>query len=101
MIKEVTYRYDFGEGDIVFEKKQVIEISEDVVIRVSKEMESGIMVDRVAKTREGYYVYVEEVMLLHVDEGAIANFQIEELYGLSAIGLLTKLSNLTLGRDAS
>lgn len=101
MIKEVTYRYDFGEGEIVFEKKQVIEISEDVVIRVSKEMESGIMVDRVAKTREGYYVYVEEVMLLHVDEGAIANFQIEELHGLSAIGLLTKLSSLTLGRDAS
>ncbi|MEM5008498.1 hypothetical protein ABEP42_27195 [Priestia megaterium] len=100
MIKEVTYRYDFGEGDIVFEKKQVIEISEDVVIRVSKEMESGITVDRVAKTREGYYVYVEEVMLLHVDEGAIANFKIEELYDLSAIGLLTKLSNLTLGRDA-
>ncbi|MEM5003204.1 hypothetical protein [Priestia megaterium] len=101
MVKEVIYRYDFGEGDIVFEKKQVIEISEDVVIRVSKEMESGIMVDRVARTREGYYVYVEEIMMLHVDEEAITNFQIEELYGLSAIGLLTKLSNLTLGRDAS
>ena len=100
MIKEVTYRYDFGEGDIVFEKKQVIEISEDVVIRVSKEMESGIMVDRVARTREGYYVYVEEIMMLHVDEEAIANFQIEELYDLSAIGLLTKLSNLTLGRES-
>ncbi|WP_176586316.1 hypothetical protein [Priestia megaterium] len=101
MIKEVTYRYDFGEGDIVFEKKRVIEISEDVVIRVSKEMESGIMVDRVAKTREGYYVYVEEVTLLHVGEEAMENFEIDELYGLSAIGLLTKLSNLTLGRDAS
>jgi len=29
----------------------------------------------------------------------MANFEIDELYGLSAIGLLTKLSNLTLGRD--
>ncbi|MFL0475585.1 hypothetical protein ACH0CI_26750 [Priestia sp. 179-F W1.4 NHS] len=101
MIKEVTYKYDFGEGDVVFEKKQVIEISEDVVIRISKEMESGIMVDRVARTREGYYVYVEEIMMLHVDEEAIANFQIEELYGLSAVGLFTKLTSLTLGRDAS
>ncbi|SDE84011.1 hypothetical protein SAMN04487777_13218 [Priestia aryabhattai B8W22] len=100
MIKEVTYRYDLGEGEIVFEKKRVIEIGEDVVIKVSKEMESGITVDRVAKTREGYYVYVEEIMMVHVDEEAIANFELEELYGLSAIGLLTKLANLTLGRDA-
>jgi len=101
MIKEVTYKYDFGEGDVVFEKKQVIEISEDVVIRISKEMESGIMVDRVARTREGYYVYVEEIMMLHVDECAMKKFNTEELQDLSAIGLFAKLTSLTLGCDAS
>ncbi|MEJ9310372.1 hypothetical protein P4655_03260 [Priestia megaterium] len=101
MIKEVTYKYDFGEGDIVFEKKQVIEISEDVVIRISKEMESGIMVDRVARTRDGYYVYIEEVMMLHVDEKAMKEFHTAELKDLSAVGLFTKLANMTLGRDAS
>lgn len=100
MIKEVIYKYDFGEDDIVFEKQRIIEISEDVVIRISKEMESGIMVDRVARTREGYYVYVEDVTTVRVDEEAMEKFDIEELCGLSAIGLLTKLSNLTLGRDA-
>ncbi|MFL7944503.1 hypothetical protein ACKA0G_29040 [Priestia megaterium] len=97
MIKEVTYKYDFGEDDVVFEKKRIIEISEDVVIRISKEMESGIMVERVAKTREGYYVYVEDVMTLHVAEEAMEKFEIEELEGLSAIGLLTRLTNLTPG----
>ncbi|MED4267313.1 hypothetical protein [Priestia megaterium] len=102
MIKEVTYKYDFGEGDIVFEKRQVIEISEDVVIRISQEMESGIMVDRVAKTRDGcYYVYIEEVMMLHVDEEAMKKFNTEELKDLSAIGLFAKLTSLSLGCDVS
>ena len=101
MIKEVTYKYDFGEGDIVFEKKQVIEISEDVVIRISKEMESGIIVERIAKTRENYYVYVEEIMMLHVDEEAMKKFNTEELQDLSAIGLFVKLTSLSLGCDAS
>lgn len=100
MVKEVTYRYDFGEGDTVFEKHQVIEISEDVLIKVSKVSEAGITVDRVAKDRKGNYVYIEEILQVHVDEEAIEKFDIEELCGLSAIGLLTKLSNLTLGRDA-
>jgi len=101
MIKEVTYKYDFGEGDIVFEKKQVIEISEDVVIRISKEMESGIVVEKIAKTRENYYVYVEEIMMLHVGEDAMKKFNTEELQDLSAIGLFAKLTNLSLGCDVS
>ena len=101
MIKEVTYKYDFGEGDIVFEKRQIIEISEDLVIRISKEMESGIMVDRVARTGDGYYVYVEEIMMLHVDEDAMKKFNTEELQDLSAVGLFAKLTNLSLSCDAS
>ena len=101
MIKEVTYKYDFGEGDIVFEKRQIIEIGENLVIRISKEMESGIMVDRVARTRDGYYVYIEEIMMLHVDEDAMKKFNTEELQDLSAVGLFAKLTSLTLGCDAS
>jgi hypothetical protein len=101
MIKEVIYKYDFGEGDVVFENRRVIEISEDIFIKVSKVTEAGITVDRVAKDRKGNYIYVEEIMQVHVDEEVMENFEIDELYGLSAVGLLTKLTNLTLGRDAS
>lgn len=98
--ENVTYRWTFEEEDgieVVCDKEEIIRISEDVVIRI--DTDTGMNVEKVACTSKGELVYIEELLHINIDEKVGKLFDIEEIPNLSAIGLLTKLANLTLGRE--
>ncbi|CAK8583168.1 hypothetical protein [Priestia megaterium] len=100
--ENVTYKWTFeedGEIEVVYDKEQIIRLSEDIAVRT--DTDSGITIERIAETSKGEIVYIEELFHLHLDEKVSNAFDISEISNLSAVGLLTKLSNLTLGRDAS
>lgn len=95
----VTYKWTFEEEDgieVVYDKEEIIRISEDVVVRI--DTDSGMTVEKVACTSKGELVHIEELFHINIDEKVGESFDIGEIPGLSATGLLTKLANLSLGR---
>ena len=87
------------DDEVFYDKEEVIWISEDILIK--KDLDSGIIVDKVAKTSKGHLVFVEEIFHINVNKKVVDLFDIDELAGLSALGLLIKLVDMTIGRDAS
>ncbi|GFZ69043.1 hypothetical protein PSE10B_55650 [Pseudomonas amygdali pv. eriobotryae] len=95
MIKNVMYRWCFGKDDVSLEKEEIFDLGDNVVLR--RDSDSGLCVEKVSITREGYYVYLEEVFALNLDGEKAEQFDFNELNELSAVGLLKKLRDLQLG----
>jgi hypothetical protein len=99
--ENVTYRWTFEDEDgveVVYDKEEIIRLSKDVVVRA--DTDSGITIERIAETSKGEIVYIEELFHLYLDEKISKSFDVGEIPNLSAVGLLTKLANLTLGRES-
>ena len=99
MIKENVIYKCVLDDEVFYDKEEVIWISEDIVIK--KDVDSGITIDKVAKTSKGHLVFIEEIFHISINEKVVDLFDINELAGLSAFGLLKKLTSLSLSCDAS
>ncbi|MCU7712614.1 hypothetical protein OK414_02000 [Priestia sp. JV24] len=98
--ENVTYKWTFeedGEVEVVYDKEQIIRLSKDIAVRA--DTDSGITIEKIAETSKGEIVYIEELFHLYLDEKISKSFDVGEIPNLSAVGLLTKLANMTLGRE--
>jgi hypothetical protein len=100
MIKEVTYKWHFEDGPF-FEKFEIIDLGEGVVLRKEPGTESCLSAESVAITKEGFYVYLEDIFRIRMEEHAVEAFDLKELQGLSAMGLLIRLRKLASEVEAS
>lgn len=93
--EQIKIRWYFEDDDISYEDAEVIFIDDNTILYLDDD--SGLVLEKIARTSKGEVVFVEEIAHLNSYDETIKKLNMKDIANLSAIGLFSLIAELAGG----